>query len=352
MLDLALHGLGDDAPAVLVLGVDEGRHQPVALVEVGLPVQRVVLVRPRHVPHGGAGQGHRGHSGAPGAQTVLRVVPLDEEGQAQADPPDHGGRDEAHPPAVVVGVGALVQPGRGAQRGDGQVVVRPGALDRPPPEPPRLDLLGVGVQRGALVHGEHVPAHDRGHAGQVREGDGPHNALGVDAHVVVEQEDVVGAALHGLVHAARESSGAAEVGLVDHAQALAQGLAGGREAVVVDDLLVALVDDDDLVEHLREGVGGAQLAEHGGAVGGAVEGGDADRRPAPGSLGGHPRLPPGGLDDGVLGVGRDVEPVPAAVAEGVERELEDQLGGLGGDAGGVDAVRGAAGIGLVDDHGA
>ena len=64
------------------------------------------------------------------------------------------------------------------------------------------------------------------------------------------------------------------------------------------------------------------------------------------------RLPPGGLDDGVLGVGRDVEPVPAAVAEGVERELEDQLGGLGGDAGGVDAVRGAAGIGLVDDHGA
>ena len=27
LLDLALHGLGDDAPAVLVLGVDEGRHQ-------------------------------------------------------------------------------------------------------------------------------------------------------------------------------------------------------------------------------------------------------------------------------------------------------------------------------------
>ena len=352
MLDLPLHGLGDDVPAVLVLGVDEGGHQAVALVEVGLPVQGVVFVRPRHVPYGGSGEGDGRHAGAPGAQAVLRVVPLDEEGQAQADPTDHGGRDQAHQPAVVIGIGTLMQPGRRTQRGVGQVVVRPRALGRAPPEAPRLDVLGVGVQHRALVHGEHVPAHDRGHAGQVGEGDGPHDALGLDAHVVVQQEDVVGAALQRLVHAAREAAGAAQVGLIDDAQALTQGLAGRREVRVVDDVLIALVGDDDLVEHARKSVGGAQLAEHDGAVGGAVEGGDADRRPALGGLGRDLRLPAGRLDDGVLGVGRDIEPVPAAVAEGVQRELEDHLGGLRADAGRIDAVRGAAGVGLVNDDGA
>src|SRR5690625_5327204 len=71
-------------------------------MEVGLPAHQVVLVDPAHVPYAGAGQGDGGITGPLGAQPVLRVVPLDEHRQRQADGPYRLGRDQTGPPAVVV----------------------------------------------------------------------------------------------------------------------------------------------------------------------------------------------------------------------------------------------------------
>ena len=102
-----------------------------------------------------------------------------------------------------------------------------------------------------------MPAHDRGHTCEVREGGRPHNALRVDTHVVVQEQDVVGPVLQGLVHAAREAARATEVGLVHDTQVLAQGLLSVREKRVVLDLPVPLVHDDDLTKHARQGLGGA-----------------------------------------------------------------------------------------------
>ncbi len=59
VLDLVVEALPDDAAAVVVGRVQQRRDRAVALVEVGLPVQRVVLVGPRHVPDRGARQRDR-----------------------------------------------------------------------------------------------------------------------------------------------------------------------------------------------------------------------------------------------------------------------------------------------------
>ncbi len=125
VLDLVVEALPDHPAAVLVGRVQQRGDRPVALVEVGLPVQRVVLVGPRHVPHGGAGQGHRREAVGGGADAVLGVVPLDEQREAQPDLAEHRGRDQAHEPAVEVHVDAAVQPARAAQVAGGEVPVGP-----------------------------------------------------------------------------------------------------------------------------------------------------------------------------------------------------------------------------------
>src|SRR5690625_2968719 len=121
-------------------------------MEVGLPAHQVVLVDPAHVPYAGAGQGDGGITGPLGAQPVLRVVPLDEHRQRQADGPYRLGRDQTGPPAVVVDVGAAVQPGRGPQRLGREVMAElalaagEGGLD-----PPGVDDLSEGVQHASVV---------------------------------------------------------------------------------------------------------------------------------------------------------------------------------------------------------
>ena len=59
VLDLVVEALPDHPAAVREGRVQQRRDEPVALVEVGLPVERVVLVGPRDVPDRGAGQRHR-----------------------------------------------------------------------------------------------------------------------------------------------------------------------------------------------------------------------------------------------------------------------------------------------------
>ena len=121
--DLVVEALLDHPAAVLVRRVQQRGDEPVALVEVGLPVDGVVLVGPRHVPHRGAREGHRRVAGRLGAQAVLGVVPLEEQRQRQPDLVQHRPRDQAHEPAVEVDVGALVQPARRAQVARGEVPV-------------------------------------------------------------------------------------------------------------------------------------------------------------------------------------------------------------------------------------
>ena len=79
VLDLVVEALPDHPSAVRERRVQQRGHEPVALVEVGLPVERVVLVRPRDVPDRDTGHRDRGVAGRLGADAVLGVVPLDEQ---------------------------------------------------------------------------------------------------------------------------------------------------------------------------------------------------------------------------------------------------------------------------------
>ena len=346
--------LADQLAAARVRRVQQRRHEPVADVEVGLPVERVVLVGPRHVPHGSAGEGHRREAGGLGAQAVLGVVPLDEQRQRQADLVDDHARDQAHEPAVEVDVDPLVQPPRGADVAGREVPAAVAVERRHPPEPPRLDDLAEAVQLGLVVEAEHVAADDRRAAGQVAEGDRADDALGLADDVVVHHQGVRrGALAQRLELAAGIAAGAAEVALLDDPQLVAErGLRIGVE-LGVDDLLGALLHHHDGVEVGREQLVVAELRDQLGAEVGPVHRGDRDvggavLEPVLGDLG----RPLGRLDHGVVVAGDDVVPVPAAVHERLERQLEDE-GALGLAAGArrVDALRAAVGQRAVDDHG-
>src|SRR5262249_56207890 len=91
-------------------GGGRGEGARVADVVVPLPVQGIVLVQPRNVPGGDPRHRHGGIALPAGPDRVFRVVPFDEHGYGEADLPDDLRGDQAHPPAVVVGFGATVQP--------------------------------------------------------------------------------------------------------------------------------------------------------------------------------------------------------------------------------------------------
>ena len=98
-------------------------------------------------------------------------------------------------------------------------------------------------------------------SGIVGEREEPRDALGFDHDVVVEQQDVVAAVFDGLVHAAGEAAGAAEVGLVDDPELAAEQRRDIRRSRRSPDLLRALVDDHDLLDVLEElRVLGAELS--------------------------------------------------------------------------------------------
>ena len=84
VLEGGLERAGEQALRVTV-PVHRGDHEPVAQVEVGLPVDGVVLVAPRHVPDRGARHGGRPVAVLGGAQAVVGVVPLDEQRQRLAE---------------------------------------------------------------------------------------------------------------------------------------------------------------------------------------------------------------------------------------------------------------------------
>jgi hypothetical protein len=96
------------------------------------------------------------------------------------------------------------------------------------------DGLGERVQHRPVVHAEHVPADDRRPARQVGEGRRAQDALGVELHVVVHDEQVIApAGAQRLIHRAGEPAGAAEVSLLDHLQPVAELLGRVGEARMV-----------------------------------------------------------------------------------------------------------------------
>ena len=62
-----------------------------------------------------------------------------------------------------------------------------------------VDYLAEGVQHGPVVEVEHVPTHDGGLAAVVGEREQSQHGLGLHHDVVVQQQGVVAAVLHGLV---------------------------------------------------------------------------------------------------------------------------------------------------------
>jgi hypothetical protein len=233
--------------------VQQGDQDAVPLVVVGLVVQRVVLVQPGDVPGGHARHGHGGDAALAGAHPVFGVVPLEEDRQREAQLADDLRGDQAHPPAVVVGLGQAVQPRGVAQVAAAEVMACLGVGRLLPPPGDRHDGLGVGVQHRPVVHAEHVPADDHRPARVVGEGDGPQDSFGVELDVVIDHEHIVTAPrARRLVHDPGEAARAAYVGLLDDLELVGDLLGRVGEVRVVGDLLGAHVDHIERVQQVEQ----------------------------------------------------------------------------------------------------
>ncbi len=336
----------EDQPARGLRRVEGRDHQPVAEVEVRLPVDGVVLVAPRHVPDRCAGQRDRGEPGRTGTEAVLGVVPLDEQRQRLTDGLRDDARDEAHPPAVVVDVDAAVQQRRLAQRLLREVVVVLDVVGSAPHEDGPVDALAHDVQVAACLQVEHLPADECRHGGEASEGECTQDRVGLDLDVVVHEEDVLGVGGgQRLVHDAAVPTGPAEIGLVVDAESVTEVRGDVGEVGPVAHLARALVRHDHRVDDVHHQRVGRDRGEGGDAVGGTVERRDSDRDAA-GPRRGDGRVPPGGVDAHVV-VGGDVEPDPSAVLERPQVDLElEGVRAVGGGA--VDVDAGAVGLRAVD----
>ena len=242
-----------------------------------------------------------------------------------------------------------------------EVPVLEDAGGRAPPEAPGHHDLAHAVEARAVVEVEHVAADDRRAAREVAEGDRADDALGLADDVVVHAHEVRrGAALERLHLAARVAAGATEVALLDHLEGLAQEALGLGVDLRAGDLVGALVDDQHPVEVGPQVLVLADLAQQLGAEVGAVHRGDADGdRAVLGLVLGHLGGPLGRMHDQVGVAGGHVVPVPAAVGEGLERqlELEGDLAALGVvtavlvGAARLDPLRAAVGHRAVDGDG-
>jgi len=181
---------------------------------------------------------------------------------------------------------------------------------------------GPGMQPGARLSLQHLPTNEHRLAGESGEGDSAQDRIRLQDDVVVHEEDLLTVGvLQRLVHHARIAAGAADVGLVDDSQALAQRSLRLSETVLLTDLVDALVRDHHRGHDRADQLVFANGAQGGHAVGGAVERGHTDgHRGAPGRL--DRRVPAAGVHDQLRVLGADVEPVPPAVLERGEIQLD------------------------------
>ena len=271
-------------------GFQGGGDEPVAH---GEEVAKSVDVLPVEVgvPDGGAGEGDGGDVMAAAAQRVFDVIPLEEEGDGQAHAVNGFGGDEAGPPAVVFGVEAAFGQFPVHHAGVGDAVwVGEGAAA----EGAEVDAFGGGEEEVRVEEEHHLRADDGGCAGEGREGAHADDGFGLDADVVIHEEDVDGGVVFGgFEDAAGEAAGAAQIGLLDVVEGAAEGFGSFLEFGLFADVLGALVGD---VEFVDEGADEAVVGEGGdggGAVDGPVEGADGD---------GETAASVGAVGDGVLGV--------------------------------------------------
>ena len=234
------------------------------------------------------------------------------------------------------------------QRAGAEVVVGDRAGGLTPEAGAEVDDLAHAVQPGAGLQVQHVAADDDRLGGGAGERVRAQQGVGLQADVVVHQHDLVDVGvLDGLVQAAGEATGAAEVLLLDDLEAVAENGRGLGEALGVADLHGALVGDEDLLQHVEHGRVLAERAQRDDRVDrahGRHTDGDLLRGQV---LLGRPRR----LVDLQRGVvGEDVEPDPAAVLVrlqiDLERDLGPRLGATDRGAFQVDDV--AAGLGAVD----
>ena len=226
--------------------------------------------------------------------------------------------------------------------------MRLGAGGVAPEEGVPVDDLAHRRQLRPRLQRQHLPADQHRLAGVARERDGPQHRIGLQQDVVVHVEDLLALGVERLVHDAGVAAGAAEVGLVDDAQLVAEHRRRLLEARRVAHLLGALVGQDHGDHGVEDERVLADRGEGGDAVGGPVERGhaDGDGRAAPAGLVGVPAA----LDEReVAVVGGEVEPVPAAVLERPQVQL--QVDGVLARALQHHAAhedRGAVGLGAVD----
>ena len=216
-----------DQAADVAVPVHRRDHQPVAQVEVGLPVDRVVLVAPGHVPDRGAGQRDRRIAVLAGPQAVFGVVPFDEQRQRLSQLLGDLPRDHARPPAVEVDVDAPVQQ-RAAfvlvvQRIFGEVVVVLGVRCGGPHEVRLVDHLAHDVQVRRLLQVEHLTADQHRRLGESVHRQHPQNRVRLDADVVVHEQNLLAVSVfQRLVHHPAVATGTAEVGLVVDGEPITQ----------------------------------------------------------------------------------------------------------------------------------
>ena len=85
VLDVQEHGLQQHTATLIEGRVQQRRNEAVAFVVVRLPADRVILIGPGHMPHARTGEGDSREARSLSAQTVLSVIPLQEQGQRQTD---------------------------------------------------------------------------------------------------------------------------------------------------------------------------------------------------------------------------------------------------------------------------
>ena len=316
-------------------------------MEVGLPVNGIVLIGPGHVPDGGTRPGHRGESVARCSQGVLGIVPLDKQRQRLTVGFCHDAREEAHPPAVVFHVNTAVQRTGivlfriqvgfagtdGAQRVLSKVVVVDGVRRRAPHEIGTVNLLAGSAQLGAFLQVKHLAADDNGLGGVAGRLNRTQYGVRLDGDVIVHVEDEGRIGIFQcLVHDAGVAARAAQIALAELAETIAKV---GRCLVVarlISGVLVALVRHEDEVDDFicHRILGQCLECCHG--IGRAVKGRNTDchalvLRRLLGPIRQHLRAggvggAPGGVGKRGFLLGGDIEPQPTAVLEVFEWQLK------------------------------
>ena len=321
-----LQQVPEQPAAVLVRRVQRGGDQPVAGVEVGLPVAGVVLVAPGQVPDRRAGQRDRREAGGQRPQAVLGVVPLDEQRQRQADrlerPRAGSGTSTSRCSRRRSGGAVRATRAGTPRRSRGRSAVS-GALRQKKLRP--VDDLAHGVQDRAVLQGQHLAADERRARRVGAKAQGPQDAVGLELDVVVQEQRRASrrCCVNASYIAAGEAAAAAEVGLVDDPQPVAQGrlrprrsarrprpacCPGRRRRRRASASRTAGVLGEGAAARPRSRPAGCRCRCR-------------PRASAPRRAGRPARTSPASLDRRGL-VGGDVEPVPAAVDERVEVELE------------------------------